>query len=434
MPPCDRTGTSWDVVVVGSGPAGSATAITLAKYGRRVLLVERRESRGVKLGESLPPASIDLVKHFLGDPESPERQLPGLFSTAGNVSVWAGEQADTADFFFTSPGHGLCIDRLAFDEALRANAVAAGATLLKGVSFQSCARIADGAFNWRLTLISGAGRRQDRARYLVDCSGRKALVARALGVPTFHGGDRLFAYAQWFSCAGGDNDRHTRIEAAPDGWWYSNRLPGADGGETRRLVVFHSDKDLPAARLAASRQGFDQLLHGSTHIAPLLEAGDYQSCGTVRGAQANGQRLRDFCGDAWIAAGDAAQAYDPLSSQGIDKALRTASHAGHMIHYALTDRRQSAAELGRSNPYIRQYDEQQRQLWQTYLSQRDFYYGIQPRWPDQPFWQRRRQRADDAIRQAPSPNPVSGALPFGMSSEWLQAGDVVLQMSARRTA
>ncbi len=132
-------------------------------------------------------------------------------------------------------------------------------------------------------------------------------------------------------------------------------------------------------------KGFDQLLHGSTHIAPLLEAGDYQSCGTVRGAQANGQRLRDFCGDAWIAAGDAAQAYDPLSSQGIDKALRTASHAGHMIHYALTDRRQSAAELGRGNPYIRQYDEQQRQLWQTYLSQRDFYYGIQPRWPDQPF-------------------------------------------------
>jgi hypothetical protein len=38
------------------------------------------------------------------------------------------------------------------------------------------------------------------------------------------------------------------------------------------LVVLHTDKDLPAARLAASRQGFDQLLDGSTHIAPLLKA------------------------------------------------------------------------------------------------------------------------------------------------------------------
>ena len=92
-----------------------------------------------------------------------------------------------------------------------------------------------------------------------------------------------------------------------------------------------------------------------------------------------------------MAVGDAAQAYDPLSSQGIDKALRTASHAGHMIHYALTDCPQGTAGLDSRNAYVRQYDEQQRQLWQAYLSQRDFYYGIQPRWSDQPFWRRRRQ-------------------------------------------
>ncbi|PRD41719.1 FAD-binding monooxygenase [Phyllobacterium phragmitis] len=394
-----RTDTTWDVVIVGSGPAGSATAITLAKYGQRVLLVEKRESPSFKLGESLPPASIGLVKHFLGDVQGPEQQLTGLFSTTGNVSLWASEQADIADFFFTPSGHGLCIDRLAFDEALRANAVRAGATLLKGVSLRACARIADGPFNWKLTFTSDAGMRQDRARYLVDCSGRQALVARMLGVPTVHDDDRLFAYAQWFSCAGEDDDRYTRIEATPDGWWYSNRLPSPEGCETGRLVVFHSDKDLPAARLAVSRQGFDQLLDGSTHIAPLLKARGYRPSGKIRGAPANSQRLRDFCGDAWIAVGDAAQAYDPLSSQGIDKALRTASHAGHMIHYALTDRPQDAAGLGRGNTYIHQYDEQQRQLWQTYLSQRDFYYRLQPRWSDQPFWQRRRQPANEANRQ-----------------------------------
>lgn len=395
---CDRASTTWDVVIVGSGPAGSATAITLAKYGQRVLLVEKRGSPSFKLGESLPPTSIGLVEHFLRDAAGPKRQLPGLFSTAGNVSLWASEQPDIADFFFTSTGHGLCIDRLAFDEALRANAVGAGATLLKGVSFQSCTRIADGSFNWQLTFILDAGMRQDRARYLVDCSGRLALVARTLGVPTVHNDDRLFAYAQWFSCAGDDDDRYTRIEAAPHGWWYSNRLPSTDGDETGRLVVFHSDKDLPAARLAASRRGFDQLLDDSTHIAPLLKAKGYRPCGTIRGAPANSQRLRDFCGDAWLAVGDAAQAYDPLSSQGIDKALRTASHAGHMIHYALTDRPQGTAGLGSGSAYIRQYDEQQRQLWQTYLSQRDFYYGIQRRWSDRPFWQRRRQLANEANR------------------------------------
>src|SRR5690606_34214908 len=138
-------------------------------------------------------------------------------------------------------------------------------------------------------------------------------------------------------------------EAAPNGWWYSNRLPGNDDNETRRLVVFHSDKDLPAARMAGRREGFDQLLDESTHIAPLLKTKGYQACGTIRGAPANSQRLQEFSGEAWMAVGDAAQAYDPLSSQGIDKALRTASHAGHMIHYALTDCPQGVEGLGRNN-------------------------------------------------------------------------------------
>ena len=189
---------------------------------------------------------------------------------------------------------------------------------------------------------------------------------------------------------GADDDRYTRIEAAAQGWWYSNRLPGTEGNETRRLVVMLSDKDLPAARLAAHARGFDQLLEDSTHIAPLLKARSYRACGKTQGAPANSQRLQDFCGDAWMAVGDAAQAYDPLSSQGMDKALQTGSHAGHMLHYALTDGPQDAAGLGSHNAYIHQYDAQQRQFWETYVSQRALYYRMQPRWSDQPFWQRRR--------------------------------------------
>ncbi|MFJ7566217.1 NAD(P)/FAD-dependent oxidoreductase [Herminiimonas sp. NPDC097707] len=388
----DQTDTVWDVVIVGAGPAGAATAITLARFGQRVLLVEERVSTSFKLGESLPPTSIGLVKHFLGDLEDPEQDHPGLFRTAGNVSLWATEQADVTDFFFTLTGYGLCVERLAFDEALRSNAIATGASLLTGVRFESCARSADPSFNWQLTLSSETRTQQYRARYLVDCTGRRAAVAKSLGVPIVDSDDKLFAYAQWYSFIGEDDDRYTRIEAAPNGWWYSNRLPSTEGNESRRLVVFHSDKDLPAARMAARLEGFDQVLQDSTHIAPLLKARGYQACGTIRGAPANSQRLQDFCGDAWMAVGDAAQAYDPLSSQGIDKALRTASHAGHMIHYALTDCPQgTVGGLDKRNEFVHQYDEQQRQLWQTYLSQRDFYYGIQPRWSDQPFWQRRRQ-------------------------------------------
>ncbi|MGB7646739.1 MAG: NAD(P)/FAD-dependent oxidoreductase, partial [Pseudomonas fluorescens] len=337
-----RADTAWDVVVVGAGPAGSATAITLARFGQHVLLVDEQVSPRFKLGESLPPTCIGLVTHFLGNLEGAEPHLCGVFRTAGNVSVWATEQAQTTDFFFTPTGFGLCVDRLAFDEALRSKAVAAGAALLKGRRFESCTRILDGPFNWQLSLSSPGQTQAHHTRYLVDCSGRRAVIAKALGVHTADNADDLFAYAQWFSTLGEDDDRYTRIEAGPHGWWYSNRLPGAEDNTARRLVVFHSDKDLPEAKMAARQEGFNQLLDDSTHIGPLLKAGGYRPCGTIRGAPANSQRLGFFCGDAWMAVGDAAQAFDPLSSQGIDKALRTGSHAGHMIHYALTDNPQSA--------------------------------------------------------------------------------------------
>jgi flavin-dependent dehydrogenase len=379
--------TTWDIVVVGAGPAGAATAATLAKYGWRVLLVERRLSASFTLGETLPPSSIGLVEHFLGDPEA--QGFPGHLRTVGNLSVWAGEHVELAEFFFSSTGFGLCIDRVAFDEALRSKAVADGAALFKGSRFESCEFDTDQADGWRVTLASGKGRQHHRARYLVDCSGRTAVVAKTLGVETIHH-DGLFAYAQWFSCVGEDDDRYTRIEAAPQGWWYSSRLPSSKANESRRLVVFHTDMDLPAARTATSPAGFNRLLHDSNLIASLLKSRGYRARGAIRGAPAGGQRLTEFCGDAWMAVGDAAQAYDPLSSRGIDKALRTADYAAHMIHYALSDCSQGPSALDRRNEYVSRYEEGQRQLWRAYVSQRKYYYGVQPRWSEQPFWRRRR--------------------------------------------
>jgi flavin-dependent dehydrogenase len=377
----------WDVVIIGAGPAGSATAITLASLGQRVILIDEQVVAKYKLGESLPPASVDIVGHFLGEFESQDSKAFGLYKTAGNVSTWSSEQLDHADFFFTATGFGLCIDRLAFDEALRLRALEFGASLRRGVSFESCTRSSEPGFNWNITLSSPSKVEHHRARYLVDCSGRRAVVSRMLDIPIAENEDRLFAYAQWFASGIEDDDRFTRIEAVANGWWYSNRVPTNDNKENKRLVVFYSDRDLPDGKRAGNSVGFDELLSGTTQIAPLLKASAYKASGVIRGAPANSQRLREFCGDAWMAVGDAAQAYDPLSSQGIDKALRTGSHAGHLIHYALMDETDNS--LGADNHFIQQYSQQQQQLWDTYLSQRRYYYSIQTRWSEQSFWRRR---------------------------------------------
>lgn len=377
----------WDVVIIGAGPAGSATAITLASLGQRVLLVDEQAVAKYKLGESLPPVSVDIVSHFLGGLDSLGGNTIGVYKTAGNISAWSSEQLDHTDFFFTTKGFGLCIDRLAFDEALRLRALELGASLQRGVSLESCIRSSDAGFNWDIALSTATKVEHHHALYLVDCSGRRAVLGKMLDIPIVENEDKLFAYAQWFSTDKKDDDGFTRLEAVANGWWYTNRVPTSNSKENKRLVVFYSDRDLPEGKRAGNLEGFNELLNETIQIPPLLKAASYQASGVIRGAPANSQRLRAFCGDAWMAVGDAAQAYDPLSSQGIDKALRTGSHAGHLIHYALTDEVDNSLKV--DNRYIQQYSKQQLQLWDDYISQRNYYYGIQTRWADQPFWQRR---------------------------------------------
>ncbi|MFT0531246.1 NAD(P)/FAD-dependent oxidoreductase [Castellaniella hirudinis] len=382
-------GASWDVVVVGAGPAGCAVAITLAGFGWRVLLVEARAAPRFKLGESIAPGAVGLVRQFLGPSADVLDRVAAGFRTAGNVSLWAGAQPDTTDFFYTPAGHGLCVDRLAFDQALRDRATAAGATLVGG-RFVSCVRQVDGLSRWRVTLDQAQAQAQaggacvHQARFLVDASGRVAVVGRALGVAC-QPLDGLFAYAQWYDSAMPDQDVYTRIESGPLGWWYSNRLPGA---AARRLLVFHTDHDLPAARQAAHQAGFDALLQASTHLRPLLRDKGYAADGSrpVRGAPAGSQRLQAFGGPDWLAAGDAAQAYDPLSSQGIWKALDSGSEAGHQVHYQL----QAAVPAGRPQSQVQQYLDGQALRWDRYVLQRNFYYAQQDRWREGAFWQRRR--------------------------------------------
>ncbi len=404
----------WDVVIVGGGPAGAATAITLANKGRRVLLLEKHASVSFKLGESLPPACVGLVEHFLGticecDSSECDRSQFGLTRTAGNLSLWASETPDHSDFFFTSKGFGLCLDRVGFDEALRNKAVECGATLYRGSHFKQCSRIASPEVKgWDIELGSDNGSERHCARYLVDCTGRQAIVAKALGIERVCE-DKLFAYAQRFvSTSGEDNDCLTRLEAAPQGWWYSNRLPNVkeqaekhatDPHTTERIVVFHTDKNLPAAKQAADVSGFSELLEQTSHMAAYLKKYAYKAVGKIRGASAASERLSQFSGQGWMAVGDAAQAYDPLSSQGIHKALTSGNFAGGMIHYALEENEKegggkgskshACSELDKNNIYIKRYVLEQERLWASYIKQHQYYYQNQPRWSDQPFWHHR---------------------------------------------
>lgn len=390
----DHSAKPWDAVIVGSGPAGAAAAISLARQDRRVLMLEKQSTVDFKLGESLPPAALGIVSELLGPIESLDMFATGMRKTNGNVSCWESDIAQTSDFFFTPAGYGLCVDRACFDQALRIQALAEGVQISTKAQFLDCQLDQSSTQKeWQIEVKNSAGRQSIRARYLIDASGRNSVVAKALKVPKLYQ-DELFAFAQRFeSSRGTDTDRYTRIEAGQHGWWYSNFLPGEQDGCSERLVVFHTDKNLAQARQAATTEGFTELLSASSHLCALLKSHDYKPIGKIRGAAAGSECLARFTGERWLAVGDAAQAYDPLSSQGMFKALSTGMEAGQMVDYAL-HAQSAGADDKVSSQYLTRYHQGQQQRWTHYLQQLDFYYQSQQRWSDQPFWSRRSTATD----------------------------------------
>ncbi|TDC43583.1 geranylgeranyl reductase family protein [Micromonospora sp. KC213] len=121
-----------DVIVVGAGPGGSATAYHLARHGVRVLLLEKTEFPREKVcGDGLTPRAVrQLVR--MGVDTSPEAgwlHNKGLRVIGGGVRLEL-DWPDLASF----PNYGLVRTRLDFDDLLAQRAVAAGAELRTGVT------------------------------------------------------------------------------------------------------------------------------------------------------------------------------------------------------------------------------------------------------------------------------------------------------------
>jgi geranylgeranyl reductase family protein len=119
---------SFDVVVVGAGPAGSVAALVLARAGALVALVDKAAfPRDKACGDLVGPRGVQLLDDL-------DVSVPGAVPVGDMIVVGPTGRRVLLPCRpgRTYPGHGLAVPRASFDALLRDAAVSAGAVPLIG--------------------------------------------------------------------------------------------------------------------------------------------------------------------------------------------------------------------------------------------------------------------------------------------------------------
>ena len=275
------------------------------------------------------------------------------------------------EFIFSLGGNGWHVDRMRFDRMLLDCAREVGTQIWSGFRTTDSEFAED--YGWRLTLCGPAGRQEVESRFVVDATGRSAAFAVQHGARRLAWDRLIGVFARFkFSANTVPADPRTLVEAQEDGWWYSALTP--DGC---MVVAWMSDADLIRARALRVAGNWLNHLHRSKLTQARVAQGSPELPPRLQAAQS--QSLTKTSGPGWLAVGDAASTLDPLSSQGIRKALYTGKLASFVAIDCLTGR--PSAQSRYDSLLVRDYHH--------YNETKTWFYALEKRWPQSPFWSRR---------------------------------------------
>ena len=328
----------FDVIVVGAGPAGAATAILLAERGLEVLVLDRaRFPRPKMCGEYLSPEAARILDR-LGALKAIEAAgaaaLAGMRITAPDGTELQGRYR-TLGPWRPYQGHALGVPREVLDAALVDRLRALPVELRERVRVTDVVCEGDRVVGVE-AVADDSGPLVVRAPLVVGADGRASVVAHRLGCRRPHRRRRM-ALVTYVRGIAGCRDVGEVFVDPPD---YAILNPLAPGRVNLSLVVPLAHVTPWAARLesffAARVKQFPHLarrLAGAERIAPV------QAMGPLAYHVVPPRR------DGVLLAGDAAGFYDPLTGEGVFTALRAGELAAEAAARAFRQGDWSAATL-----------------------------------------------------------------------------------------
>jgi len=328
-----------DVVVVGAGPAGAATAILLAEHGFAVTVLERGPRARPKIcGEYLSPEGgrvLDRLGVLKTVDAGGAVALAGMRITAPDGTVLDARYGDVGGF---RPycGHAIGVSRATLDGALLDRLRALPVELREGVRVTDLV-VEHGCVAGVIGMDAAGGRVEARAPIVVAADGRASVIAHRLGCRRPHRLERM-ALVTYVEGVPDCRDVGEIFVDPPD---YAILNPLAPERINLSLVV-------PLAHAVPWRARLDDFfvarvkhlphlarrLAGAARVAPVASMGPLAY--RVQAPRQGGV----------LFVGDAAGFYDPFTGEGIFTALRSAELAAETIASALRAGDVSAAALG----------------------------------------------------------------------------------------
>lgn len=320
-----------DVLVVGGGPAGAATAYWLARAGHDVVVVERKVfPRDKTCGDGLTPRAVAQLQDMgLEDRLEVHHRYDGLRAIAHDRTIemrWPEHPR--------FPRYGYVVRRRDLDQLVAEHAVAAGATLHQGTEAVR-PLLRDGLVRGAVVVDKASGvERELHARYVVVADGSNSRFGRALGAAR----DRSYPYGlairgyfespmhddPWIESALDVRDRQGN--SLPGYGWI---FPVGDGQVNVGIGLLSTFRDFRKVNTthlmtewAATAPAHWEL--GPEPVAPPV-GGKLPMAGSV------GPKV----GPTWLSVGDAAGSVNPFNGEGIDYAYETGKMAAEVLDDAL---------------------------------------------------------------------------------------------------
>lgn len=330
---------SYDVIIVGAGPAGTSAAILLAQQGRRVLLLEKSRFPREKLcGEFLSPATLRIFAR-LGVREQMMAAGAQIIRRWYLVAPDGRRVEIPLTWLAEGSGDALSLSRAQMDAILLNRAREAGVFVREG--FHVSPRLThEGSISIIEGKADGKTVEQFAAPLVIDAAGRNRLFARTESAPPSAGnkGRRPFGVKVHLRGVSG-MEEIGELFFFQDGY---GGMANVEGGRTNLCFITTEET------LRAARGDRHELLELTLRTNPAARE-------RLRGAVVDGEWLgtgpliygRQPGARGVLAIGDAGAFIDPFTGSGMLMAMTSGELAAQVINQSFADNDCAAEKVAR---------------------------------------------------------------------------------------